>query len=73
VSYDVDDLRITQLVRPYVTPSTDILLGLGLAIAKRMMELQGGGLELNERAESGAEFIVTLPLQPPARDDVTES
>lgn len=47
--------------------------GLGLAIAKRMMELQGGGLELNDRAESGAEFIVTLPLQPPARDDVMES
>ncbi len=47
--------------------------GLGLAIAKRMMELQGGGLELNDRVAAGAEFIVTLPSPPPDREDVMES
>lgn len=47
--------------------------GLGLAIAKRMMDLQGGGLELRDRDPTGAEFIVTLPLAPSSRDDVMES
>ncbi|MDZ7808983.1 MAG: sensor histidine kinase [Arhodomonas sp.] len=47
--------------------------GLGLAIAKRMMELQGGGLALQDREPSGAEFMVTLPLARAGSSDVMES
>ena len=35
--------------------------GLGLAIAKRMMDLQGGTLELRDHKPTGCEFIATLP------------
>jgi len=47
--------------------------GLGLAIAKRLMDLQGGGLVARDRDPTGAEFVVTLPLHRPAGADVMES
>ncbi len=36
--------------------------GLGLAIAKRIVELQGGKLMVKNRSEGGADFTFTLPL-----------
>ncbi len=36
--------------------------GLGLAIAKRMVELQDGDLRVNNRPGGGAEFAFTLPV-----------
>lgn len=47
--------------------------GLGLAIARRIVELQGGWIEVRDRAPNGAEFIVMLPLVPPDGSTVTES
>lgn len=47
--------------------------GLGLAIARRMMELQGGALELGDPGTRGAEFIVTLPLAPATPGAVRKS
>lgn len=47
--------------------------GLGLAIAKRLVEVQGGGLAVRDRDPTGAEFIVTLPLDPSAGADVNET
>ena len=47
--------------------------GLGLAIARRLMDLQGGGLTVHDREPAGVEFVVTLPLDRPARGDVMES
>jgi len=38
--------------------------GLGLFISKRLVELMGGSLTLHSAAAEGAEFIVTLPLEP---------
>lgn len=35
--------------------------GLGMAIAKRIVEAHGGQLEINTEIESGAEIVVTLP------------
>ncbi len=37
-------------------------LGLGLALARSLCELQGGSVTLAPRAGNGAEFIVTVPL-----------
>ena len=39
--------------------------GLGLAIAKRVVELQGGRLSADNRPGGGAVFTFTLPLAPP--------
>ncbi len=44
--------------------------GLGLAIAKRIMQLQNGTIEARSRPEGGAEFILRLPLD---RPDVMQS
>jgi len=38
--------------------------GLGLFISKRLVDLMGGSLTLHSAAAAGAEFIVTLPLEP---------
>ncbi|TDP62023.1 PAS domain-containing hybrid sensor histidine kinase/response regulator [Roseateles toxinivorans] len=38
--------------------------GLGLFISKRLVVLMGGSLTLHSAAAEGAEFIVTLPLEP---------
>lgn len=40
-------------------------LGLGLAIARRHIEAQGGSLEAASLVEGGSEFTVTLPISPP--------
>ena len=38
--------------------------GLGLAIARRIMELQGGGIRAGNRTSGGAVFTLQLPLAP---------
>ena len=35
--------------------------GLGMAIAKRIVDAHGGNIVANTRSASGAEFIITLP------------
>lgn len=45
--------------------------GLGLAIAKWIVDLHGGRITVHERPEGGSEFRIQLPLRPPdeaARD-----
>ena len=40
--------------------------GLGLPLAKRLVEIQGGTIELNSDPTAGSEFIVRLPTSPAA-------
>ncbi len=47
--------------------------GIGLAIARRIMELQGGRIVVRDGEPHGAEFVVLLPLTPPEGRDVIES
>jgi signal transduction histidine kinase/CheY-like chemotaxis protein len=41
-------------------------LGLGLFIARRIVEAHGGNIAVSSEAGKGADFTVTLPLAPPA-------
>ena len=48
-------------------------LGLGLAIARRLVELHGGQITVQSEGEGrGATFTVTLPLRAPAEDAVSD-
>ena len=38
--------------------------GLGLAIAKTVVELHNGGIAVSNRPDGGAEFLITLPVEP---------
>jgi len=38
-------------------------VGLGLTIARRLAERDGGGLELVNRPEGGLDAVISLPLQ----------
>lgn len=40
-------------------------IGLGLALARRIVKAHGGTIEARPRAPSGASFVVTLPASPP--------
>ncbi len=52
---------LPRIFEPYVTTKTKGL-GLGLAIAKRIVEVHGGGIEVESKPERGSRFQIKLPL-----------
>ena len=47
-------------------------LGIGLALVRRLVELQHGGVEVRSALGEGSEFVVTLPLSLSAPSHVSE-
>jgi signal transduction histidine kinase len=56
--------RAETIFRPFVTTKTRGT-GLGLAISRRLVEVQGGRLTLDNPGQTGASFTFTIPLAPP--------
>src|SRR5690606_20174157 len=53
---------LPQIFDPFFTTKEDQLrTGLGLAVAKSIVEQHGGAIEVRSESGKGAEFIVTLP------------
>ena len=72
----IPDTNKADLFEPFTRGNTGEArghAGLGLAIARRLMDLQGGGLTVHDREPAGVEFVVTLPLDRHARGDVMKS
>jgi two-component system NtrC family sensor kinase len=58
---------LPQIFDPFFTTKEDKLrTGLGLAVAKSIVEQHGGLIEVRSDYGHGAEFLVTLPLKAPA-------
>ncbi len=47
--------------------------GLGLPIAKNLIEMQGGQMYVHSVVNGGSTFSITLPLQPPATEESEDS
>lgn len=56
--------RLSELVQPFVTTKTRGT-GLGLAVAKRVVDSHGGELSAENLVPRGARFVLTLPLNGP--------
>src|SRR5713101_2058185 len=59
----------SKLFRPFFTTKAKGT-GLGLAVVQKIIVQHGGQVEVRNRAEGGAEFIVTLPLPRSATEAV---
>jgi PAS domain S-box-containing protein len=70
--------KLGQIFEPFTQlaprdPDTQGGLGIGLALARRIVELHGGSIEVqSEGVGRGSEFIVTLPLMSDATRPVTK-
>jgi signal transduction histidine kinase len=53
--------RAESIFKPFITTKTRGT-GLGLAVSRRLAELQGGHLVLENPGESGARFRFTVPV-----------
>jgi signal transduction histidine kinase len=56
-----------RLFDPFFT-AKDGGTGLGLALAKKIVDAHGGTIEVGGEAGRGAEFVVSLPKAPPAAE-----
>jgi signal transduction histidine kinase len=52
--------------RPFVTYGKSAGNGLGLAIAKKIIEDHGGMIRLDEGCETGTSFKITIPFASPS-------
>ncbi|MBP7147876.1 MAG: hybrid sensor histidine kinase/response regulator [Acidobacteria bacterium] len=56
------------IFRPFMQRAPDAVgrrgLGLGLALARRLVELHGGSIEVHSSPGCGAEFVIALPAAP---------
>jgi signal transduction histidine kinase len=57
----IEDSALSKLFRPFYTTKADGT-GLGLAVVQKIIVQHGGQVEARNRPESGAAFMVTLPL-----------
>jgi two-component system NtrC family sensor kinase len=58
---------LPQIFDPFFTTKEDKLrTGLGLAVAKSIVEQHAGTIDAHSEAGKGAEFVVTLPVEAPA-------
>jgi len=57
-----------RLFEPFFT-TKDGGTGLGLAIANKIVEAHGGRIEVQNRAQGGAEFSIVIPVSAAARQE----
>ena len=62
----IEPENLERIFEPFFTTRTDGT-GLGLAVARRFIEMHGGTLEASNRQEGGARFIITLPQVAPSK------
>jgi signal transduction histidine kinase len=55
----------TRLFEPFFTHGKPKGLGLGLSIARKIVEEHGGEVRLSSRPGEGTEVTVRMPLEPP--------
>lgn len=59
----MDDLSLEQLFMPYYNEESKEYTGLGLFVAKQLVELMGGGMTVQSLIGKGTTFTFMLPLQ----------
>jgi two-component system NtrC family sensor kinase len=57
----------------FTTKESQQRTGLGLAVARSIVEQHGGSIVANSRPGEGTEFVVTLPLEAPAENPAPEA
>jgi two-component system sensor histidine kinase AtoS len=63
----ISDDRISKIFNPFYTSKSNGT-GLGLGIAKKVLDAHRGTIEVSSRAGEGTEFRVSVPLADAARD-----
>jgi signal transduction histidine kinase len=62
----IDRATLAQIFTPYFTTKSGGS-GLGLPTARRLIEEHGGRIDVHTEPGKGSDFVITLPITPPAR------
>lgn len=68
---ELSDLRMNGLFKPFIHEGENDVHGIGLAVAKKILQEHHGDIKVSRRADCGLKFFLSLPVSQPDSEHPT--